>query len=158
MTSLRFRLFDWAMILAAAFTMAGCIVEDADDRMVPTFDCANRDDDSMLPSTTLIRNMGTETRTMTGEFGDPDYGHSVTFTLTFQDMNGNQYQSVGSITDYRRTAITAEFDVGDATCETGRGPNEEPHDCDVPYRLDVMVDGERLCSANNFGNIHTYWR
>jgi hypothetical protein len=159
MTLMQFRLTDWAMMLAAAYTMAGCIVADADDSVMPKFDCDNRNGDAMLPDTTLIRNLGTETRTMTGQFGDPDQGHSVTFTLTYDDINGNEYQSVGSITDYGRTSITAEFDVGEATCDTGgMGPNEERHDCDVPYRLDVMVDGERLCSKNNFGNIHTYWR
>lgn len=144
------------MILVAACATAGCIVEDADESVTPSFDCT--DQSAMLPSTTLIRNLGTETRTMTGQFGDPDHGHSISFTLSYQDINGDAYQSVGSITDYGRTSITAEFDVGSATCDTGGRPNEQRHDCDVPYRLDVMVDGEPLCSGANFGNIHTYWR
>jgi hypothetical protein len=158
MTLMQSRLVNWAMILAAAYATAGCIVADADDQVTPQFDCANRSGDAMLPSTTLIRNMGTETRTMTGQFGSPDYGHSVAFILTYDNINGDQYQSVGSITDYRRTSITVEFDVSEASCDTGMGPGEERHDCDVPYRLDVLADGEPLCSRNNFGNIHTYWR
>lgn len=152
------RLSEWAIILAAACTMAGCIVADADDRVIPTFDCANRSGDAMLPSTRLIRNMGTETRTMTGQFGDPDHGHAITFALTYRNIDGDEFQSVGSITDYRQTAITAQFDVGEATCDTGLGPGGERHDCDVPYRLDVTVDGEWLCSQDNFGVIRTYWR
>jgi len=154
MTSKQFRFFAWAMILAAACTTAGCIVEDADDSAMPEFDCS--DQDAMLPSTTLIRNMGTETRTFVGQFGNPENGHSVTFTLTYDNYYGDTFQSVGSVTDYGRTSITVQFDVSEATCDIGQPPDR--HDCDQPYRLDVMVDGERLCAQNNYGNIHTYHR
>jgi hypothetical protein len=154
MISTQIRLSAWALILATAFTAAGCIVEDADDSAVPEFDCSDRD--AMLPNTTLIRNMGTETRTFTGQFGNPENGHSITFTLVYDNINGDTFRSVGAVTDYGRTSITVQFDVSDASCDTG--DMTDRHDCDVPYRLVVMVDGEPYCSENDYGNIHTYWR
>ena len=154
MNSTQIRLSAWALILATAFTAAGCIVEDADDSTMPEFDCS--DQHAMLPNTTLIRNMGTETRTFTGQFGNPENGHSITFMLTFDNINGDTFRSVGTVTDYGRTSITVQFDVSDASCDTG--PQTDRHDCDVPYRLDVTVDGEAYCSRNDYGNIHPYWR
>jgi hypothetical protein len=156
MKSTGFRASGWAMILAAAYGLAGCVVEDADESVTPSFDCTNAKGDSMLPSTTLIRNLGTETRTLTGQFGDPEHGHSITFTLSYMDVNGDKFQSVGAVTDFGRTSVTAQFDVGSATCDTGTMNNR--HDCDVAYQLDVTVDGDPLCSNASFGNIHTYWR
>jgi hypothetical protein len=114
---------------------------------------------SMLPSSTLYRANGTETRTMLGYFGDPSKGHTVTFDISFTDVNGNVFDTVGAIVNYGRDSITATFDVARATCDTGGNPpnTNPPHDCDVPYTLAVWVDGAVLCPATAFGQIHSYW-
>jgi hypothetical protein len=122
----------------------------------PVFDCVAA---SMLPEATLVENNGTETRTLVGYFGDAAK-HTVTATVGYQDMAGNQYRSVGTISNYGRNSITASFNVSHANCDTGGPPpvNNPFHDCDVPYTLSVSVDGGAdLCGTGTFAQIHYYW-
>lgn len=116
------------------------------------FEC-NKPAESMLPEPRLLQNNGTESRTLKGYFGDPAL-HTVTFTIGFTSLAGNPYQSVGSISNYGREAITAAFSVSRATCD--HGPFNALHDCDVPYSLTVLVDGNDLCANATFGLIHNY--
>ena len=125
--------------------------------VAPVFDCSNPAT-SMLPTPTLIRDVGTEIRTLVGYFGDPAGGHTVTFIIGYTNqLNTNPYQNVGSIVSYGRTSITAAFDVSLARCDTRPTPNP-PQDCDVPYSLTVLVDGAQLCKNDAFDHVHNYAR
>jgi hypothetical protein len=65
---------------------------------------------------------------------------------------------VSSIQNYGRDAITAQFKVDQATCDTTPGGMGTPGvDCDVPYGLTVYVDGVQLCTNPTFGVITNYW-
>lgn len=114
---------------------------------------------SMLPTPDLLYDNRTEVRTLLGYFGDPSGGHTVTFVIDFVDEEGNAFEVGGSIINYGRSSITAEFAVDQAWCYTG-GPGPgggERFDCDVDYGLSVWVDGVSLCSSNRFGTITNYW-
>lgn len=121
--------------------------------VLPEFDCAAG---SVLPSATLNRNLGTEQRTLTGYFGNAEGAHTVSASISFISINGNAFESVGVPVARGTDAVTFSFNLGDATCDTGNGPNNW-HDCDVPYTLTLWVDGTKVCDARDVGNIHTYW-
>lgn len=116
------------------------------------FDC-NTPAESMLPEPRLVEQNGTESRTLKGYFGDPAR-HTITFTIGYTSQANNPYQSVGAISSYGREAITAAFSVGHASCDHGQ--INALHDCDVPYSLTVLVDGNNLCANATFGLIHNY--
>jgi len=116
------------------------------------FNC-NTPDASMLPEPRLVQQDGTDSRTLIGYFGDPAL-HTITFTIAYTSLDNNAYQSVGTISNYGREAITAAFSVNHASCD--HGPITAPHDCDVPYSLTVLVDGNNLCANATFGLIHNY--
>ena len=117
----------------------------------PVFDCAAA---SMLPSATMIFQEGTDVRTLTGYFGDPQRGHSVVATINFTDEPGSSYQIQGTINSYARTEITASFDVTNARCTRPNSPgNICTGPCSVNYGLTVSVDGTQLCQNTGFGNV-----
>lgn len=118
----------------------------------PVFDCAAA---SIAPSADMVRNVDTEQRTLMGYFGQPEGGHTVTASISFVSINQNAYENVGRIVSQGSDSLTVSFDVREATCDTGNGPNNW-HDCDTPYTLTLWVDGAEICSQQ-VGNIHTYW-
>lgn len=116
----------------------------------PVFACAAP---SMLPDTRLVRNVGTEVRTMVGYFGHPDAGHTVSFLVTASSPNtpGNPRLTIGSQTNaYGTTAIVAAFGIGAFSCDTGQAS------CDMPYDLTPVIDGVALPVCAGFGVIRRY--
>lgn len=116
----------------------------------PIFACAST---SMLPSPQLIRNVGTEVRTMVGYFGRPDGGHGVAFLLTANSPNlpGNPRFTIASQTNtYSTTSMVVSYGIGAFSCDTGATS------CDMPYDLQVSVDGVALPACTNFGVIRRY--
>ncbi len=111
----------------------------------PVFDCSSPA--SMEPNTTLIANNNYEVRTLRGYFGDPAGGHTVTFVITFVDDNGNTYVNPAATLVYGRTSIDAEFNVNRWRCDGT---------CTTDYDLEVLVDGNLLCSEANFGIIRDF--
>jgi hypothetical protein len=110
-------------------------------------------DSSVLPTPDLLRDMGTEVRTMLGYFGDPAGGHTVTFMIDFNNVWNDHYEVVGSIINYGHDSITVEYDVSQAICDLP--PTEG--DCSMSYGLTVWVDGELLCENTGFGTITDYY-
>jgi hypothetical protein len=123
----------------------------------PVFDCATPAT-SMLPTPTLIRSVGTEVRTLVGYFGDPARGHSVAFALDFTNVPANNpFHIEGSVTNYGRDAVTAQFNVSQASCPTNPGGiGNPPQDCNVTYALTAYVDGKVICTNPNFGVVTNY--
>lgn len=116
----------------------------------PIFECAAA---SMLPETRLVRNVGTEVRTMVGYFGRPSGGHSVTFAVAANSPNlpGNPRITVTSQTNtYGTTALVVSFGVGAYSCDSGTGT------CDMPYDLQAVIDGVALPACTNFGVIRRF--
>lgn len=116
----------------------------------PVFTC---DATSMLPETRLIRNVGTEVRTMVGYFGRPDGGHGVTFLISASSPNlpGNPRLTVASQTStYSTTSMVVSYGLGAFSCDTGGAS------CDMPYDLAVSVDGVTLPACPSFGVIRRY--
>jgi len=112
--------------------------------VAPVFDC--NDSSKMSPTSTLIRNNSTETRTMLGYFGDPDGGHTVSFVITFDDDNGDTFVNPSTTLSYGRTSIETDLDVNRFRCN-GTGCSNKNYD------LDVFVDGVSLCSKPAYGII-----
>lgn len=125
------------------------------------FDCT-APTTSMLPSSTMILQDGTEVRTLVGYFGDPLRGHAVVAYIDFTDEPagggaGSAYQIEGVIDTYARTEITASFQVSHATCirpvPAPPGGGECTGPCSVNYGLTVLVDGVQICTSADFGVI-----
>jgi len=113
--------------------------------VAPIFDCAAAG--SMLPTTDLLRNNGTENRIMAGYFGHPDGGHDVSFALTSAQTQFGTVTVLSSTTGYGLTEIHASWIVSSLRCDTGGGS------CTIPYSLVAYVDGVQLCAQGDFGNI-----
>lgn len=116
----------------------------------PIFECAAT---SMLPDTRLVRNVGTEVRTLVGYFGRPSGGHGVTFYLSANSPNlpGNPRITIASQTNtYGTTAMVVAFGVGAFSCDTGAGS------CDMPYDLQASIDGVALPTCASFGVIRRF--
>lgn len=116
----------------------------------PVFACAST---SMLPDTRLIRNVGTEIRTMVGYFGRPDGGHGISFLVTASSPNlpGNPRLTIASQTStYSTTSMLVSYGINVFSCDTGADS------CDMPYDLAVLVDGVQLASCPGFGVIRRF--
>jgi hypothetical protein len=124
---------------------------DTIEGVAPVFNCEDPEA-SMLPSSTLIYDSGSEVRTMMGYFGGPDGGHTVTFVLDFTNDWDEDYERAGSIVSYGHNSVSVEFDLAQAWCDASSG------DCRLDYGLTVLVDGEELCSNPSFGEILNYDR
>jgi hypothetical protein len=122
------------------------VVHDSVD-VAPVFDCG--DSDSMAPTTRMLRSNATEQRIMRGYFGRPDGGHDVSFVIS-GDAEQGFVTVVSSTTAYARTSIHAAWVVGALRCD-GNG-----NDCDLPYDLEVLVDGVSVCSQTHFGDVRSF--
>ncbi len=111
----------------------------------PVFDCTSPQ--SMQPTTELIEDHKTEVRTLVGYFGDPDGGHTVSFTLDVSVPGDGLYQVVGATQNYGRFAIDTEFVTERLRCGGA---------CTIDYDLTVTVDGQFLCAETNYGVIREF--
>ena len=118
--------------------------------VAPQFNC-NGGNNAMSPTTRLIQNNRNETRTMLGYFGDPNGGHTVTFTLSGVDQNGVNVTTVGAVTRYGTFGIDADYNVDRFRCNQW---NNNP--CTLQYDLDVAVDGVQLCNKQPFGVVERF--
>ena len=123
--------------------------------VAPSFNCDSPE--SMKPDATLIQQQGTERRTLLGYFGDPDGGHTATFSISFRNLEGEDHTSVGTIINRGFNSMMVEFDVSEGYCSNWpNGRNEPPVDCNTSYGLSLNVDGVEVCSSSAFGNILDY--
>lgn len=112
------------------------------------FDCLAS---SMLPASTLVRNVGTEQRDMVGYWGDPGGGHTIGFLLTAQSWFNNGPQTLlvlGKPTSYGRFYSGVELGIGQYRCQNPP--------CQIPYALTATVDGKQICTQANYGVIQEY--
>lgn len=111
--------------------------------VAPVFVCATPSQ-VMLPSTTLTQDNVVELRTMSGYFGRPDGGHSVSFVVR-ATASGDAHTIVGKTIERGPALMSVEFRVAPVDCGFGG--------CDVDYSLEAVVDGAQLCFNGVFGQI-----